>query len=805
MKRFKEVPAKKLKSACEPRFFNFKDTGGIKTLEGTIGQDRAVDAIEFGLNIKTAGFNLYIAGPVGTGKNSTINVFVKKIAENKPTPPDWCYVNNFKEPDRPVNISLKPGMGKIFVKDMEELLKDAKIAIRGAFKSKEYERHKNTIVTKFQAERERELSETRKKARKVGFLLQQTPVGIMTTPEKDGKPIDPKDYAKLSEGEKERIQRKDKELKNEINRVLGLIKQMERKVKEEIEKIDKDVTVFAIGHLVDELERKYRDYPKVTNYLKEVKEDIIRNTEDFKSPKREALMPMHPLQGQAPEGSPFDKYKVNLFVDNSNRKEARLGGAPVVIENNPTYYNLFGRIEYEPRVGAMVTNFSLIKPGAFHRANGGFLILQAMDVLLNYFSYDTLKRVIRNKELRIENIGEQFRTIPAVTLKPEPIPSDVKVILVGNRRIYYLLHEYDEDFRKLFKVKADFDIDMQRNEGNISKYAAFIARRCKEDGLKHFDPTGVAKVVEYGSWLTGDQQKLSTRFIDIADIISEASFWAEKDGINFVTDKEVEKAIESKEYRSNMIEEKIQELIDEGTIMIDTEDKRIGQVNGLSIYSLGDYSFGKPSRITARTYLGKAGVMNIERETEMSGKIHSKGVMILTGYIGGKYAHNKPLSVSASLCFEQLYDEVEGDSASSTELYAILSSLSDLPLKQNIAVTGSVNQRGEIQPIGGVNQKIEGFYTCCKAKGLTGDQGVIIPHQNIKNLMLKQEVIEAVRQGKFHIYPIKTIDEGIEILTGVEAGECRKDGTYKKSSVNYLVNKRLDEMAKELREFEKGE
>jgi lon-related putative ATP-dependent protease len=516
--------------------------------------------------------------------------------------------------------------------------------------------------------------------------------------------------------------------------------------------------------------------------------------DDFKSTEKPKTS-IPGLEALIPETS-FDKYKVNLIVNNMDQQ-----GAPVVWENNPTYYNLVGRVDFKARLGALVTDFTQIKAGALHKANGGYLILQAMDVLTNPLSWDALKRTLRSGTVQIENIAEQYGLIPTSTLKPEPIPVNVKVVLIGSSFIYHLLYAFDEDFRKLFKVKADFDIEMSRSKDHVEKYAQFIQARVKEAGLKPFHKTAVAKVVEYGSRLIQDKQKLSTRFIEIADLVAESSFWASRNGNAYVTAEDVRKAISEKIYRSNLIEEKIQELIDEGVIMIDTEGAIPGQVNGLSVYQAGDYVFGRPSRITCRTYIGRQGVTHIERETKMSGRIHDKGVLILAGYLAGMYATDKPLTLGASLTFEQLYEEVDGDSASSAELYALLSSLADLPLRQDIAVTGSVNQRGEIQPIGGVNEKIEGFFEVCKAKGLTGSQGVLIPRSNIRHLMLKEEVVDAVREGKFHIWAVSNVDEGIEILTGVPAGVRDENGQFPPDSVHGRVNAKLQYFADVVREF----
>lgn len=785
-----EIPAEKLKWTCSPEQFMFNNTSEVPPLEGTIGQERGVDAIDFGLNIKTQGFNIYVSGISGTGKTSTIKSYVERLAQTQKIPPDWCYVYNFSNPDTPLSINLPAGEGSIFVKDMEDFIETCKTEISRAFESEEYEKRRDKLTGKFKSQRDAILKELEEEAGQKGFAIQITPVGMVSVPAVDGKPMSSEEYEKLDEQKKKEIEEEGKKLETKMNQSLLKIKKIEKEMKEKICGLDRDIALFAIGHHLQEIKSKYKDYPKVSKFLEDAGNDIVNNAEEFRATAPKKELPFE-IKIPSPEVSFFNRYKVNLIVDNSKTK-----GAPVIFEMNPTYYNLFGAIEYQVQMGAMLTDFTMIKSGAIHRANGGYLIVRVFDVLTNFLSWEALKRTLRSREARIENLGEQFRAYPTTTLKPEPIPIDVKVVLIGNPYIYYLLHAYDEEFEKLFKVKSDFDTRMDRTKEHINKYASFISARCKEENLKHFDKTGVAKVVEYGAWLAGDQEKLSTRFLEIADIVSESSFWTTKENSEYVSSEHVKKAIQEKIRRSNLIEEKIQEFIENGIIMIDTDGEVVGQVNGISIYEVGDYSFGKPSRITARAFVGRAGIVDIERETKMSGRIHTKGVMILSGYLGGKYGHNKPLSLSASLCFEQLYEEVEGDSASCAELCALLSSISEVSIKQGIAITGSVNQKGEIQPIGGVNQKIEGFFDVCKAKGLNGEQGVIIPHQNVRNLMLKDEVIQAVKDGKFHIYAIKNVDDAIEILTGMKAGKQDSRGNFEKGTFNYKVDMRLKELGK---------
>jgi len=789
-----EVPVDQLRNSCDPAQFKFETTEGVAPLEGTVGQDRGVSAINFGFGIKTHGFNLFVAGPTGTGRNSTVNAFVTERAKREPVPSDLCYVHNFTDTDSPNSIILPAGTGCKVVKDVDELLETAKREIPSAFESENYEKRKNDILSEIQQERTRMLNDLQRKAEDMGLAIEMTTVGIVTIPLHHGKPLSREEFEHLPDAVKGEIQQRSDQLQDLIQQGLARARKLEKDASERIEQLDREVALFAVGHLLDELREKYRAYEEVVQYLQQVQNDMMDHLDDFKE-KDKSKIAIPGLEELGGEPS-FDRYKVNLIVDNQDQQ-----GAPVVMENHPTYYNLIGRVDFKARLGALTTDFSMIKAGAMHKANGGYLVLQAMDVLTSPLSWDALKRAIRGGEVRIENIAEHYGLIPTSTLKPEPIPVKVKVILIGNPLIYHLLYAFDEDFRKLFKVKADFDIEMTRSDEHVEKYASFIAARVREADLKHFHKTGVAKVVEYGSRLIEDKQKLSTRFIEIADLVSEASYWSSLNRNRYVMAEDVQKAIDEKEYRSNLIEEKIQELMEQGVIMIDTEGEKVGQVNGLSIYAIGDYTFGRPSRITARTFIGKGGVTNIEREAKLSGRIHDKGVMILSGYMSGKYALDKPLPLGATLAFEQLYEEVEGDSASSTELYALLSSLADLPLKQSIAVTGSVNQRGEIQPIGGATRKVEGFYEVCKAKGLTGDQGVIIPHQNVRHLMVKEEVVEAIKNGKFHIWPVKTIDEGIEILTGVPAGQPDSAGKYPEDTVHGRVDRRLQQFAEKLKEF----
>ncbi|MCX7711028.1 MAG: AAA family ATPase [Clostridia bacterium] len=801
MTNIRELPYNMLRNECDARSLSFKDTSELEPLKGIIGQGRAVKALEFGLRIKTRGYNIYMSGMTGTGKTSYAENYIKKVAAKEKVPDDWCYVFNFDKTNQPMAINLPAGMGKILQKDMDDFVKILTQEISKAFDSEEYEKEKTNILKEFQDIRDELLEQLNEDAEKQGFKVKTTSAGIYFLPVIEGKTLSEQEYGDLDEKVKHEINEKSNIVQMETIEIIRKIKNIEKDAEEKVSEWENKIALFAVGMHINDLKEKYKNYEKVTTYLDKVQNDILSNLDDFREEEvseeqQQLVIPWV----KSNESSPTDKYKVNLLVDNSD-----LHGTPVIVDFNPTFYNLLGKFEYENEFGTMTTDYSMIKAGLFHIANGGYLILQAKDLLNNTQAWEALKRVLKTKKIYIENMKEQMGLVAVSALKPEPIPINIKVILVGNAYLYQALYEYDEDFRKLFKIKADFDEEMDRKEDNIYQLAQFISSFCQRENTLHFDRTGVAKVVDYSSWLTEDQNKLTTRFNDIVEILCESCAWAEIDGDTLVRDRHVKKAITEKINRSNKYDKKLLELLEDGTIMIDTDGEVIGQINGLTILDMGDYSFGKPSRITATTYMGESGIVNIEREVEMSGTSHTKGVLILTGYIGQKYAQEIPLSLSASLCFEQLYGGVDGDSASSAELYAILSSLAEVPIKQGIAVTGSVNQRGEIQPIGGATFKIEGFFELCKARELNGRQGVIIPHQNVKNLALNDEVVEAVKEGKFHIYPVKTIDEGIEILTGVKAGEKNKSGSYPRGTINYKVYEKLKRFARTVAGFGRDE
>ena len=790
-----------LTHTCNPEDLEFESTADINAFKGTVGQERAVSSIDFGLGIRTQGFNLYVSGRPGTGRNSSVIAAVTSKAKDEVFPSDWCYVNNFEDPYRPKAIRLSPGKGPEFAQDMEEFIRVARAEIPRAFESENYEKRKNEILEIIQRKREAMLEELHQQAAELGFSIEATPVGIATVPlTPEGKPYNREEYDSLFEDQKQSIRQRGARLQETTNQFIAKSRALEKETQDKLHELDKEIAFFAVGHLLEDFREKYRicngigDCEEILEYLNGVENDIVERLEDFRSTeKHQHGMP--PAMEELAEPS-FDRYKVNVFVTQKDHDTA-----PVVKENNPTYNNLIGKTEYKSRWGFMATDHNMIRAGALHRANGGYLIIQALDILTNPFSWDALKRALRTREVAPENLADQYGLVSVATIKPSPIPLDVKVIMVGSPQIYYLLYYMDDEFRKLFKVKADFDIEMTRNDKHIGQYAAFIADRCREFNLKPFHKTAVAKVIEYGSRLIADKERLSTRFIEISDVVSEAAHWADKAGSEIVLGEHVHEALEQKDYRSRMIEDKLQSLIEEGTIFIDSSGSVVGQANALSVFDMGDFAFARPSRITCRVAAGRGKVVDIQRETELGGKIHSKGVMTLTGYMEGKYAVTKPIAVYATIAFEQLYEQIEGDSASSTELYVLLSAIADIPLKQEIAVTGSINQHGEIQPIGGVNHKIEGFFEVCKARGLTGSQGVMIPRSNVRHLMLKQEVIDAVRDGKFNIWATETVDQGIEVLTGIPAGEEMADGSYPEGTMHYLVNQRLKSFAETAKAF----
>ncbi|MBN1855730.1 MAG: AAA family ATPase [Dehalococcoidia bacterium] len=797
-----EVPPEKLRWHCDPAQFDFDCTKDLAPLHEFIGQDRAIRAIEFGLSMERDGYNIYLSGLTGTGKTSVAKTYIQKLIGEREKRGDeyhvhdWCYIHNFAQPYRPRMVQVPEGKGHEFKDDISNLLQHLKKDMAKVFESEDYKAQKKEIVEEGQSRQQSVFGELRAEALKKGFLIQMTQVGAALVPMKDGKALSQEEFLALEESERMGMEEVRNGLRKKLEAVFEAAQEVEREVSERLLKSDRDVAEFAITRLYEKLTSKYADNADIAQYVADLKSYTLDNIEMFKSPEEKA----EPAPGLLSDGAKFGAdptlpFMVNVFVDNGATV-----GPPIITETNPNYVNLFGKIERRFILGGYVSDHTMIKPGAVHLANGGYLLLSAVDVLTNPGVWPALKRALKTKELGIEEPFEQLGMFSPQGLRPLPAPSDVKVILIGDAMLYQLLSAHDEDFWEIFKVKADFDYEVSRTPDNMLSFAAFIAGCCEECELRHFDKSGVSRVMEYASRLVADQEKLSSRFAFIKELVEEAEYWARKDGAKLVDEDHVQRAIEERRFRHNLPDERLKEMIEEGTILIDTEGSVVGQVNGLAVYTMGDLMFGKPSRITCRTYLGRGGVINIERESNLSGSTHDKGILILSGYMGWKFAQDNPLSLSASICFEQSYGGVDGDSASSAELYVLLSSIANVPIRQEIAVTGSVNQRGEVQPIGGANQKIEGFYQICKAKGLTGTQGVMIPRRNMRNLMLREEVVQAVREGKFHVYAVDSIDEGIEILTGIPAGKRRKDGSYASRTINSRVATQLQSMASKMRQ-----
>ena len=794
---FKELTPDMLAWTLDAKKIPFDSSDDCKACEGIIGQERALKAIQTGLDIPSLGYNIFVTGMVGTGRTTTIKQLLEKMQKEEEKPNDILYVNNFKHPDEPALIILPSGQGNHFKEAMSYLIEMLKSNIPELLKSKYYTEKRDKIVESAQKTQKETLKGFEEEVAKEGFSVIQVQMGMFVRPDLipmiKGKPTPFNQLDAMVREEKfpkkklEELKKKYEELTGKLEKILAILKESEERTRRMLKDWDEESITPIISGGISGIRSQF-EVKKILDYLDDVEKNLIKNVDLFKAPQKEAK--------EKELGDLFIEYRVNLLIDNSDLK-----GTPVIMETNPNYLNVFGSIEASvSRSGVWQTDFTKIKAGSLLKANGGYLVMNALDALMEIGVWQTLKRTLKYQTLEIQNLTSLY-LISSSRLKPEPIDLDVKVVLIGDTHIYNLLYYLDADFKKIFKVKSEFDSETKKDNKTIVEYAQFIKKICDEDKLNPFDKEGMAAIIEYGTRLAGKQKKISTRFHILADVICEASHWAKKSKSKLTGRKHVQQAIKERFDRVSLIEDKIQEMIEEGTIMIDTKGSKVGQVNGLSVYAMGEFSFGKPTRITASTAVGRAGVINIEREADMSGRTHNKGVLILGGYLRGKYAQNKPFSLSASLAFEQSYGGVDGDSASSTEVYAILSSLSKLPLRQDIAVTGSLNQKGEIQPIGGVNEKIEGFYDVCKSKGLTGAQGVIIPHQNAQNLMLKQEVVDSVSEGKFHIYSIKTINEGIEILTGIKAGKKQKDGTFPKDTLNYLVDQELQRLAKSWKTF----
>jgi lon-related putative ATP-dependent protease len=792
-----ELTADKAYKLCDADSIGCDSSQELSPLETIVGQDRAIRAMQFGLGIKEKGFNIYVSGMPGTGRTTAVRRYLEEVAVTKPVPMDWCYVNNFQDPYHPHALNLPAGRAIELQKGMENLTKLIFQEVSNVFESEEYAKQKEETLNKFQQQKQQILEKVNQEAIGEGFVLQPTPMGVVTVPTLKGKPMSEEDFLKLSQKDKEELLQKQQKVQNALEASIRQTKSLDKDAREAVDKLDREIALYALHNWNEDMKEKFQDLPDVLLFIEAVQTDLLDQVELFKTDGQEetGALPF----AAPPKGLPLKKYAVNILVDNS-----KLKGAPVIVETNPTHDNLFGRIEQEARFGALVTDFTLVRGGALHRANGGYIVLPVEDVIRSPFAWEDLSHSLANAKIEIEDATEKYG-FSTKSLKPEPIPLDIKVILIGRPDIFQLLQTYEVHFSELFKVKAEFDTSMVRSPEHTREYAGFATMLCNLENLKHLDGTALARLVEHGSRLAEDQEKLSTRFSEISDVIHEANYYAGLDGVELISAQHIRKAIEERYYRSNLIQERLQEMISRGVIKIDITGKKVGQINGLSVLGLGDISFGQPNRITVSLSLGREGVVNIEREAKLSGPIHTKGVLILSGFLANRYAKDKPMSLSARLVFEQSYGGIEGDSASSTELYAILSALSGLPVSQAVAVTGSVNQNGEVQAIGGANEKIEGYFEICQSAGLTGEQGVVLPASNVANLMLKESVVEAIRQGKFHLWPVHTIDEGVEVLTGVKAGERQVDGSFEKDTVNALVDQRLRQMAENLQRFGKEE
>lgn len=808
--------AKQVHHSCDPEKFSFQTTADIDPLEElseALAQPRAVESLKFGTGLQRYGFNIFALGPPGTGRHSMVRQTLDKRAKQAPTPSDWCYVNNFEETSRPNILEFPAGQGGKFADDMKSTILEARNALKASFESEEYQNRLQAVQQEFKDQQQKAFEDVNNKAKEKGLSLVRTPNGIAFAPLKDdGEVMPPDEYQQLPEDQRREIEKKIEEVQEESQKVFQKIPRWQKEIRQKIQDLNNEVARYAISPLIDELRKKYADDGKISAHLDAVENDILENLQMFMTGGQQgqggsgggALAQLQQQQQQgylSGEDTDMDspatrRYKVNLLVDNSRQE-----GAPVVYEDNPTYANLVGKVEHMSQMGTLITDFNLIKSGALHRANGGFLIIDARKALTQAGAWEGLKRALRSGQIRIESLAEMFSLMSTMTLEPEPISLNVKVVMIGSPYVYYVLQQYDPEFAELFKVAADFDVQMDRDSGNQDMYAKLLKTIIRREELRHFDRAAVGKMIEQGSRMVGDGEKMSTRIQEISDLMVESDYWAGQNGNQHVSARDVEKAVDFRTYRSDRLRQRIHEEIERGTLMIDTDGESTGQVNGLSILNLGDFMFGRPNRITARIQMGKGEVIDIEREAKLSGPLHSKGVLILSGFLGARYAVDRPLSLKASLVFEQSYGGIEGDSASSAELYALLSAISGAPVNQGFAVTGSVNQFGEIQAIGGVNEKIEGFFDVCTRKGLTGRQGVLIPAANVKHLMLRRDVVQAVADEKFHIYPIGTVDEGVELLTGISAGRADENHRYPEDTVNGMVRKTLTEMAENMREF----
>ena len=792
-----KLQSNQLYTKCDPAKFHFASTAELEERLSALGQDRALSAVEIGINIQSKGYNLFCLGPEGTGKTSLVKRVLVKEAKKRPTPEDWVYVYNFEESYKPHAISFPAGTAVEFAKDIDKLIEDLEAAIPDITENDEYKAGLSIITEKYKQHKEEYIKILQKKAKGKSVSLLHMPVGLVVAPVKNGEVLSPEAFDELPEEEKKQLIEDLNQMQQEIEDTAQDLPDWEGKQREETNSLREKFLKTAVKKPIDELHNKYKGHKQANEFLKNIQKYIVSNVDEFLAPAESAQNgenddPLAALfsRMRPAEEDKFAKFKVNVIV--KNEKDS---GAPIIHLDHPTQGNLVGRVERIQQLGALVTDFTLIKSGALHQANGGFLLIDARKLLTQPYAWDSLKRSLASKTVKIEAPSDET-TFTTISLDPEPIPLNVKVILTGDEELYEILSERDPDFSDFFKVEADFGVLMDRTPENEIEYAKLIGSLCKKKKLRSLNKQAVAKIIEYSSRLAEDSEKLTAHIASIGDLLREADYWARKSKAKQITRNHISQAIDAQIYRSDRIKQAMLEQIDKGTILMDVQGERVGQINGLVVYNFSRTSFGKPARITTQVRMGRGEFVNIEREIEMSGPIHTKGVLILCSLLANRFAKNSPLSLSASIVFEQSYGGVDGDSASSTEYYCMLSAISGIPIKQSIAVTGSINQFGEIQPIGGVNEKIEGFFDVCKHRGLTGTQGVIIPRTNVKDLMLREDVLQAVDEGNFHVWAVDTVDDGIEILTGKKAGVADKNGRFPRGTVNYAVQKNLEALYK---------
>jgi len=794
--------------ACDPESFDFETTAELEPLEGMVGQARAVDAVHFAADMPLEGYNAFVLGPPGTGRHSFVRDFLSARARAEPTPPDRCYVNNFDEPEKPSALELPAGRGAKLRADLKALIDEVRTAIPAAFESEDYRTRRQAIENEFKEAQNRALEGVRREAAERGIQIMQTPTGIVFAPVRDGEVIGPEEFQKLPEEERRRLEEDTERLGRALQEAMQATPQRVRRTREKIRELDREAAVFAVGGLIDDLREAYRDVAKVLEHLERMKQDLIDQVDLFRQPPGEgqgsqsqAPVPHGVGAAQAdPQAALIERrYAVNVLVAHEPG-----AGAPVVFENHPTYPRLIGKIEHYAQLGALLTDFTLVRPGALHRANGGYLVLDARKVLSEPFAWDALKQALKSRRVAIESLPQAYSPMSTVSLEPEPVALEIKVVLIGEPFVYRLLEALEPEFLELFKVVADFDDRMQRDRDSERLYARLIGTIARREALMPLERAAVARVLEESARDAADAERLSAQVRRAADVVREAHYWAGRDGDELIRREHVERAVSSRIRRQSRVRERLQEEVLRGFILVDTEGARVGQINGLAVAQVGDYLFGRPSRITARTTLGPGKVIDIEREVALGGPLHSKGVLILAGYLASHYVTDRPLSLAATLVFEQSYGGVEGDSASAAELCALLSALAGVPIEQSLAVTGSVNQYGQVQAIGAVNEKIEGFFDVCRARGLNGRQGVLIPAANAQSLMLRREVVDAAREGRFRVHAVETVDECLELLTGLEAGERGADGEFPEGSVNHRVREKLIELAEQRRAYARG-